>query len=108
MSLLGSLRRVFSGGSPERIRVHLLIKGRIGSGWYDVDRHVKLTTGATLATFLDEVERQGIGIRAAIDASPHLRDTLMWNGERCAVDANLARTMADGDEIYLLAPLAGG
>lgn len=108
MSLFGPLRRLFAREAPGGIRVHLLIKGRIGGGWYDVDRHVRLDEGATLADFLDEVERQGIRIRDAIEQSPHLRHTLMWNGDRCPVDENVARTMADGDEIYLLAPIAGG
>jgi molybdopterin converting factor small subunit len=33
---------------------------------------------------------------------------MMLNGERCPLDANTGRVLADGDEIYLLAPLAGG
>jgi molybdopterin converting factor small subunit len=44
----------------------------------------------------------------AIDASPHLRHTLMWNGERTPVDENLGRELRDGDELYLLGPVAGG
>jgi molybdopterin converting factor small subunit len=32
----------------------------------------------------------------------------MWNGERCPVDEHITRPMKDGDEVYLLAPLAGG
>ena len=32
----------------------------------------------------------------------------MLNGERCPVAENLGRHLADGDEIFLLAPLAGG
>ena len=107
MSLLAPLRRLLAPKGPS-IRVHLLVKGRIGSGWYDVDRDVRLPVGATLKEFLDEAERQGIGLRAAIADSPHLRHTLMWNGSRCPVDEHLARQLADGDEIYLLAPIAGG
>ena len=64
--------------------------------------------GATLATLLDEAERRGIPLREALADSPHLRHTLMLNGERCPVDENLDRALADGDEVYLLAPLAGG
>jgi molybdopterin converting factor small subunit len=30
------------------------------------------------------------------------------NGERCPFTANIDRALADGDEIYLLAPIAGG
>ena len=32
----------------------------------------------------------------------------MLNGERCPVDENRGHILADGDQIYLLAPLAGG
>ena len=91
-----------------RIRVHLLVKGRIGVGWYDIDQCVTLRPGATLGSFLDETDRLGLGVRAAIAASPHLEHTLMLNGERCPVAANLERVLADDDQIYLLSPLAGG
>jgi molybdopterin converting factor small subunit len=107
MSRLAPLRRWFARNDPG-IRVHLLVKGRIGGGWYDVDRDVRLPAGARLQEFLEEAERQGIDLRAAIAASPHLRHTLMWNGSRCPVDEHLERPLADGDEIYLLAPIAGG
>ena len=39
---------------------------------------------------------------------PRMTNTLMLNGERCPVDENLTRALADGDQVYLLAPLAGG
>jgi molybdopterin converting factor small subunit len=107
MRFIDSVRRLLGPKEP-RIRVHLLVKGRIGEGWYDVDRDVQLPIGATLEEFIDEAERQGIGLKAAIAASPHLRHTLMWNGSRCPVDEHLAKPLADGDEIYLLAPIAGG
>jgi hypothetical protein len=53
-------------------------------------------------------QRQGVPLRDAIENSPHLRHTLMWNGERCPVDQHAARRLEEGDTIYLLAPLAGG
>lgn len=90
------------------VRVHVLVKGRIGEGWQDVDRTLALPAGATLATLLEHAERQGIPLRDAIEKSPHLRHTLMLNGERCPLEANLERSLHDGDQIYLLAPLAGG
>lgn len=90
------------------MRVHVLLKGRSGSGWHDVDETLVLPSGTTLGGLLDEADRRGIGLRAAIEDSPHLRHTLMLNGERCPVDENLDRPLADGDEVYLLAPLAGG
>ena len=108
MTVRQALRRLVGRSAGGSIRVRVLLKGRIGEGWYDVDRQLVLPPGATLATLLDEAERRGIRLRDAIAASPHLRDTLMLNGERCAVEANLDRPLADGDEVYLLAPLAGG
>jgi molybdopterin converting factor small subunit len=92
----------------KKIRVHVLVKGRIGEGWQDVDRTFALPEGATLEALLDTAERAGVELRKAIASSPHLAHTLMLNGERCPVGDNLARPLTDGDQIYLLAPLAGG
>jgi molybdopterin converting factor small subunit len=92
----------------KKIRVHVVMKGRIGEGWKDVDRTFALPEGATLRALLDAADRGGIALRQAIAQSPHLSRTLMVNGERCPVDANLERPLADGDQVYLLAPLAGG
>jgi molybdopterin converting factor small subunit len=50
----------------------------------------------------------GVPLREALEHSPHLTDTMMLNGERCPFTENAERVLADGDEIYLLAPLAGG
>jgi len=94
--------------SEPRVRVHVLIKGRIGEGWQDVDRTLVLRPPATLATLLEKADREGVPLRDAIDKSPHLRHTLMLNGERCPVAENLERALHDGDQVYLLAPLAGG
>jgi molybdopterin converting factor small subunit len=100
------------GGKKEKkegaIRVHVLVKGRIGEGWQDVDRTFALPAGSTLGGLLDAAEREGVGLRDALAKSPHLAHTLMHNGERCPVAENQGRVLADGDEVYLLAPLAGG
>lgn len=108
MSLLGSLRRVLGRETSGTFRVHILLKGRIGDGWFDVDQFIPLPAGATLDDLLAEAERRGIRVRAAIADSPHLAHTIMLNGERCPVDANRNRPLADGDEVYLLSPFAGG
>lgn len=102
------LRAWLQRGRTDRIRVHVLIRGRIGQGWYDVDETVKLPAGTTLATFIAKGDRYGVPLAEAIANSPHLAHTLMINGERCEVDDNADRQLADGDELYLLAPLAGG
>ncbi|MEZ4334143.1 MAG: MoaD/ThiS family protein [Myxococcota bacterium] len=94
--------------ATDRVRARVIVKGRMGEGWYDVDRRLALPKGATLSTLIDEADRRGLRLSDAIAASPHLRDTLMWNGQRTPVEENLARVVEDGDEIYLLGPLAGG
>lgn len=110
MALRGTLRRLLgrTGDGGDAIRVRVLLKGRTGAGWYDCDEQVALPRGATLATLIDVAERRGIRLREALETSPHLKHTLMLNGERCPVDDNADRPMADGDEVYLLAPFAGG
>ena len=90
------------------IKVHVLIRGRIGEGWYDVDETVKLAPGTTLSQLIADGDRLHLPLRTAVADSPHLAHTLMWNGERRAVDEHRDRPVADEDEIYLLGPLAGG
>ena len=90
------------------IRIHILIRGRIGDAWRDVDEHLRLPAGTTLGRLVEATDAAGIPLRDALDHSPHLVDTMMLNGERCPFVENAERVLADGDEIYLLAPLAGG
>lgn len=93
------------GGS---IRIHILIKGRIGDDWKDVDERVRVPAGTTLGKLLEITDAAKLPLREALAHSPHLTDTMMLNGERCPLHDNTERVLADGDEIYLLAPLAGG
>lgn len=90
------------------IKVHLLIRGRVGDGWVDVDEQLKIPAGTTLAGLVAITEDRELPLRAALDHSPHLAHTLMLNGERTPIDDHGDRVLADGDQIYLLAPLAGG
>jgi hypothetical protein len=92
----------------KKIRVTVLVKGRIGEGWHDVDRTFALPAGSTLRVLFDAAEKEGVHLREAIADRPHLAHTLMLNGERCPVADNEMRELADGDQVYLLAPLAGG
>ena len=91
-----------------KVRIHVLIRGRIGEGWYDLDEKVKLEAGTTLGQLVERGDRLGAALRDALEHSPHLAHTLMLNGDRCPVDEHGDRVLADGDELYLLAPLAGG
>lgn len=100
--------KLFSRGRAPTIRVHVIVKGRIGEGWQDIDRTFALPPGATLGALLDAAECEGVELRAAIARSPHLAHTLMLNGDRTPVADNLSRVLSDGDQVYLLAPLAGG
>jgi hypothetical protein len=104
--LLDRLRGRSAGAAP--IRVHVLIRGRIGDDWRDIDRRLRIPAGTTLAGFVELAEADGVPLRDALARSPHLRDTMMLNGERCPLADHGERVMADGDELYLLAPLAGG
>ncbi len=99
---------IFDRLRGDTVRVHILIKGRIGDAWRDVDEHLRLPKGTTLGKLLEVAAAAGIPLREALDSSPHLTDTMMLNGERCPLSENAERELADGDELYLLAPLAGG
>lgn len=99
---------IFDKLRGDSVRVHILIKGRIGDDWKDIDEHLRLPRGTTLGKLVEVATGAGIPLREALDSSPHLVDTMMINGERCPLGENAARELADGDEIYLLAPLAGG
>jgi molybdopterin converting factor small subunit len=91
-----------------QIRIHILIRGRIGNDWKEVDQHMRVPKGTTLGKLVEVADSAGIPLSQALAQSPHLVDTLMLNGERCPIADNGDRVLADGDEIYLLAPLAGG
>ncbi len=99
---------IFDRLRGNQIKIHILIHGRIGDAWKDVDEHVRVPAGTTLGRLVEVMDAARIPLREALDHSPHLRDTIMLNGERCPIGDNADRVLADGDELYLLAPLAGG
>jgi len=99
---------IFDSMRGKHIRVHVLIRGRIGDDWKDIDEHLRVPEGTTLGKLVEVADAAGIPLGDALVHSPHLVDTMMLNGERCPLAENRDRLLADGDEIYLLAPLAGG
>jgi molybdopterin converting factor small subunit len=99
---------IFDRLRGDQIKVHVLIRGRIGDAWKNIDEYVKVPAGTTLARFVEVADEAGLDLSKSIAESPHLHDTMMLNGERCPLADNRDRVLADGDEIYLLAPLAGG
>jgi len=99
---------IFDRLRGDTIRIHILIRGRIGDDWKDVDTHLRVPAGTTLGKLVEVADAAGIPLREALDHSPHLTDTMMLNCERCPLADNRDRALADGDEIYMLAPIAGG
>lgn len=99
---------IFDRLRGDQIKIHILIRGRIGDEWIHVDEYMRVPPGTTLGKLVEVAEGARIPLRKALANSPHLVDTLMLNGERCPFEENQDRALADGDEIYLLAPLAGG
>ena len=99
---------IFDKMRGNSLKIHILIKGRIGDAWKDVDEYVRVPAGTTLEKLVEVAEHGGIPLQDALANSPHLVDTMMLNGERCPLRENKDRVLADGDEIYLLAPIAGG
>ena len=95
MSLLERIGGWLRREPPGTLRVRVVLKGRIGDGWFDVDQRIALPAGATLATLIEQADQRGLHLSHAIAQSPHLRHTLMWNGQRAPVDENLGRPLLD-------------
>jgi molybdopterin converting factor small subunit len=99
---------IFDKLRGEHVRIHIVIKGRIGDAWRDVDEHLRIPVGTTLGKLVEVADSAKIPLREALEKSPHLVETMMLNGERCPFVENAERALVDGDEVYLLAPIAGG
>ena len=99
---------IFDRLRGDQLKIHVVIRGRIGDDWRDIDTYLRVPAGTTLGRLVEVAEAGGIPLRHALESSPHLTDTMMLNGERCPFVEHAEREMKDGDEIYLLAPLAGG
>jgi molybdopterin converting factor small subunit len=99
---------IFDRLRGDSLRVHVIIRGRIGDEWRDIDTYLRVPRGTTLGKLVEVAEGAKIPLRHALEHSPHLADTMMLNGERCPLAEHADRPIADGDELYLLAPLAGG
>ena len=99
---------IFDRLRGDQLKIHIVIRGRIGDDWKDIDTFLRVPAGTTLGRLVEVADSAAIPLRDALEHSPHLTDTMMLNGERCPFLENAEREMKDGDEIYLLAPLAGG
>ena len=83
-----------------KIKVRVLIHGRIGDGWRKVDEVLRLPSGSTLAELVKRADLLGLDLSGAIEQSPHLRHTLMLNGERLPLSENLDHEMKDDDQVF--------
>ena len=99
---------IFDRLRGDQVKLHIVIRGRIGEGWKDIDTHLRVPAGTTVARLVEVADAARIPLREALANSPHLAETMMLNGERCPVTEHADRILVDGDEVYLLAPLAGG
>lgn len=99
---------IFDRLRGDQVKIHIVIRGRVGDEWKDIDTHLRIPPNTTLAKLVDVAGKAGIPLREALANSPHLTDTMMLNGERCPLAEHGERVLVDGDELYLLAPLAGG
>ena len=99
---------IFDSMRGNSVKIHIVIRGRIGHDWKDIDTYLRVPAGTTLGRLVEVADGAGIPLRDALDHSPHLTDTMMLNGERCPFAEHAERLMVNGDELYLLAPLAGG
>ena len=54
------------GKRKDAITIHVLIRGRIGDGWYDVDERVALPPGTTLAQLVADGDRYRLPLAAAL------------------------------------------
>lgn len=48
------------------VRVHVLIRGRIGDDWKDIDEHLRVPEGTTLTRLVEVAEKSGIPLREAL------------------------------------------
>jgi len=99
---------IFDKLRGDSVKVHIVIRGRIGDDWKEIDEYLRVPGGTTLARLVEVAGANGVPLAESLANSPHLKDTMMLNGERCALAENAERVLVDGDEIYLLAPIAGG
>lgn len=81
------------------IKIHVLING-IGDGRRDVDEHVDVAEGTTVAQLVAQCDNAVVPLKASIAASPQAQPLLV-NG--APTDPGSGRALADGDEVVCLA-----
>ena len=74
---------IFDRLRGDQLKIHIVIRGRIGDDWRDIDTYLRVPAGTTLGRLVEVAEAGGIPLRHALESSPHLTDTMMLNGERC-------------------------
>lgn len=85
---------------------HLLVAGRI----LEIDEQLELGDRATVLDAFNRLEREGVlpASAAADFRRGRTAVSLLLNGERQPWEEIQARPLADGDEISIVSPFAGG
>lgn len=89
------------------MRVRLSVRGFFGQRFLERELSLELKTGASLADLLAEAARR---TRDRVFSELPLLSgpSLLRNGERVPLPEGLESLLDDGDEVAILAPLAGG
>jgi len=95
---------IFDRLRGDQIKIHIVIRGPEGEGWQNVDTHIRVPAGTTIAQLVDAAETARIPLRTALANAPELGETMRVNQEPCSVTAHGDRILADGDQV-LLAPV---
>ena len=88
------------------MKVSVVIHGFLEQRSIHVNRELKIKEGSTIKDALSK-----IGKKIKVDLLQLLskvNPVVMINNERAEIPKDLSRKLADGDEIVILQPLAGG
>ena len=95
---------IFDKLRGDSIRVQVVIHGQVSGVAHAIDDHLRLPVGTTLARLAEVARFDTITLAELVAHNPTLADTLLLNGEACAVATHGERVLQDGDELRLLAP----
>ena len=91
---------IFDKLRGDSIRIHILIKGRIGDTWRDVDEYVRLPKGTTLGRLVEVAGREYmVRGRGYVKSVSDLEKLVLKAGEGTPVQVKDVATVALGPEM---------
>ncbi len=91
------------------MKVHFLLKGTMLGTFLDHEFDLDLPEGSTLR---DELKRAGRARQVDFDRVMRehevIRESILVSGDRLVCPQGLDRVLQEGDQVYMLSPLAGG